>query len=806
MFQIYLKIARRHLWQSRLYACINVAGLAVGLTCVLLAALFIKDERSFDQFHSPDLYRINSHIIDEGKTEIKGGTGQVQGPAFKSQVPEVLNFARILGGDIREDVRAGDKAFRLQLLFVDDTFFDVFNFKLKEGNAKTVLKDINSVVITEQVALKFFGHTDVVGQTLQMDYEPSARRVGRPLVVTGVVENPPSNSSVQFGILFPFKLLQLSFDDPTWLNGYLGTFVVLHPKADIHSVEQKFNKIHRVHAQDQLAENKRANGSVPSVTYRLQRITDIHLNPQNVADKTGEDGVVHGSKLIYSYLFLGIASFILLMASINFININIANSMKRAKEIGVRKVTGGSQSQILLQFLGESGFLCALAFLLSLVITFLILPVFNQLSGKHILFNSFLSFAFLSWSFVIIIVNVFISGFYPAFLLSQYDPVQVLYQRHKSPRRSLLSTSLVTFQFSIAVLLGICTMIFYQQMNFVKNKDLGYNPGQVIRIKIPGLSDTKNMSASFKAELKDDAHIQQLSVTGEFGSYDTKVNGRFVKTYYRSMDADYLPVLGIRLKEGRNFSTLFPSDKKYGIIVNEAFIKAAKLINPLGAKVNADPFLGKDSFTIIGVVKNFHTGSFREAIRPMLMFTSEQYGGEAILTKIDASAQTQILGRLKNTFQKLIPGAAFDFAYLDEQNANEYEQELRWQKIITYATALSIFICCMGLFALVHLSVSQRMRETGIRVVLGATALDIVSLFSKDFLKLVLVAVIVASPLAYYLMNYWLANFVYRINIEWWVFALSGCISVLITLLTVGSQALKSALMNPTDALRIGVD
>jgi putative ABC transport system permease protein len=317
MFQTYFKIAGRHLWRSRLYTCINVIGLVVGLTSVLLAILFVRDENSFDNFHSPNVFRINSRVVADGKTEISGGTGQVQGPAFKLQVPEVSSFVRIMGGGIYEDVRAGDKALRLQILFADDTFFDVFNFKVTSGDPKTALRRLNSVVITEKTALGFFGRIDVVGQSLSMDYEPSARRIGEPLVVSAVVRDPPSNSSVQFDILFPFRFLQVSFDDTNWLNSYLGTFVVLHPEADIKAVEQKFNRLHRIHAQDQLGESRRSSGEAPRITYELQRMTDIHLNPQGVLDKTGEDGVVNGSKSIYSYMLLAIAAFILLMGSIN---------------------------------------------------------------------------------------------------------------------------------------------------------------------------------------------------------------------------------------------------------------------------------------------------------------------------------------------------------------------------------------------------------------------------------------------------------------------------------------------------------
>jgi len=787
-----------------MYACINVSGLAVGITCVLLAVLYVTDEHSFDSFHQANLFRVTSQVTFEGKNETTGGTGQVQGPTFRSQVPEVLNFSRVMGGGIYEDVRTGDLALRLQVLFVDDSFFDVFTFKLKRGDSKTALKNVNSVVITYKTALRFFGRLDVVGKTLNMDYEPSARRIGTPLVVSGVVEDPPANSSIQFDILFPFKFMKVSFDDASWLNTYLGTFVVLHPRANIDLVAKKFDQIHSIYAQRQLTESKRSNGYAPRIQYGLQRITDIHLNPANISDKTGEDGVVNGSKPIYSYLFLGIAIFILLMASINFVNVSIAISMRRTKEVGVRKVTGGTRFQILAQFLGESGLLCIIAIILALVLTFSILPVFNQLSGKKISFSELWSAGFMLWLTAIFLVNILFSGLYPAFLLSGFNPVQVLYRRQTLSGGNKIGNSLLTFQFFVAILLGICTTIFYQQMHFVQNKDLGYDPHQIVRIKIPGLADTKNMATLFKNELKRDAQIKRLSVTGEFGSYDTKVNDRVIKSNYRSIDTDYLPVLNIKIKEGRNFSHQLPGDKEHGILVNEAFVKASELTNPVGLQVRADPYFGANPFTIIGVVKNFHTGSFREEIRPVIMFMSEQYGGDAILTKVEVKQKSSILRSLENTFKKLMPGAVFDFAFLDEQNARAYEQELRWQKIISYATVLSVFICCIGLFALAHLSTAQRTRETGIRIVLGASVSDIVFLFSKGFLKLVLIAIFIAGPVAYRLMDYWLESFAYKVGIEWWVFVMSGGFAIITSLITVGSQAVKAAWMNPVNAIRSG--
>lgn len=803
MFWTFLKIARRHLWQSRLYACINILGLTIGSTCVLFALLFLLDENSFDSFHTnnPNLFRITTTINKDGEIATSGGTGQVQGPAFKSQVPEIVEFVRIMGGDIYGDLRSGSKALKLQLLFVDDSFFDVFSFKLKSGASKTVLSNVNSVVITEKTAMKLFNRLDVIGEPLEMDADPSAQRIGKPLVVSGVVENPPANSSIQFDILFPFRFMQVSFDDKSWLNAYLGTFVVLHPQADIGVVSQKFNKIHRLNAREQLAESMRMEGSVPQVSYGLQPITDIHLNPQEISNQNREGGIINGSRPIYSYLFLGIAIFILLMATVNFVNINLASSLKRAKEIGVRKVTGGTQSQILVQFLIESGILCFIAYVLAALMTIFLLPIFNEISGKHITLASLSGFWLVIFTLAIPFVNILLSGAYPAFLLSRYNPVEVLYKKQKLLGRNRIGNSLVIFQFAIAVVLGICTLVLYQQMRFIKTKDLGYNPDQIISVKIPGLADTKHIGVSFKDQLRGQSNIEKISVSGEFGIRDTKVNGKLIKSYYRSIDADYIPTMGIRIKEGRNFSASFQSDQQFAVMVNEAFVKAAGWKNPVGMQLKADSYFGDQMFTVIGVVKNFHIGSFREHIQPIVMVMTEQYGGDVVLAKGNIVDQTRTIELLREVFHKLLPGAVFEASFLSEQNARIYEQETRWQKIIGLATALSISICLIGLFALEHLATTQKMKETGIRVVLGATVLDIVWLFSSQFLRMVGIAVLLACPIAYYLMNIWLADFAYRITFQWWFLAIPGAFAILISLATVSIQAIKAAHINPVRSI-----
>jgi putative ABC transport system permease protein len=491
----FLKISFRHLWKSRLYSIINIVGLATGITCILLAVLYWKDERSFDSFHknNPNLYRITTTLVENKNADAitTGSTGQVQGPAFKSAVPEVRSYVRIFGGDIYNDIVAENKALTLQPLFVDDNFFDVFTFPLLRGNPKTALSDINSVVVSESTAKKFYNSIDVAGKFLQMDADPSFKKLGKPLIISGVVKDPPKNSSLQFDVLLTFKFLHLSFEDSNWLNAYLGTFLVLHPDADIDLVKQKFNKVYAFHAKEQLAENFKNYGYNPQISYGLQPITDTHLNPLMRTTGNAEAGVINGSSPVYSYMFMGIALFILLMAGINFINISIANSLKRIKEVGVRKIAGASRYRIIMQFLNESSILCFLAFLLSLISVNICLPLFNSLTGKQLLFFEALDGKLLMYFIIVLVTIILLTGFYPAYILSNFKPSEALYNKQKLSGGNLFGRSLVVLQFSLAVFLLIATMVYYNQMDYIRTKDLGFNPNQIIRTGFGGDRDYK---------------------------------------------------------------------------------------------------------------------------------------------------------------------------------------------------------------------------------------------------------------------------------------------------------------------------
>ncbi|MEP7107185.1 MAG: ABC transporter permease [Ferruginibacter sp.] len=806
MLKSYLKISFRHLWQNKLYSAINVIGLAAGITCMLLAVLYVKDEQSFDTFHkhNPDLYRITTNIIPNKGDKLRtiGGTGQVQGPAFKNAVPEVEQFLRIMGGDIFGDVIGGDKTLHLQQLFVDENFFDVFSFDLLHGNAKTVLKDINNVVITESIALKFFNSLNVLGKQLQLDADPSATRLGKPMIITGVVKDLPKNSSIRFDILLPLKFMQLSFDDTNWLNAYLGTFVVLRPGVDIKPVAQKFNRVFAAYAKEQVADNKKQFGYDRQISYGLQRMTDIHLQPLYNSRGSREGGVINGSNPVFSYLFLGIAIFILLMAGINFINISIANSLKRAKEVGIRKITGSNQIQIILQFLVESALLCLAAFAFAIFITNLSLPLFNQLTGKQILPAEALDKQLVFYGTIIFMMIVLLTGLYPAYILSNFKPSQVLYNKQKLTGRNVFGKSLVVVQFSLAVFLVIATITYYNQMDYVRTKDLGYNPYQIIRSYIPGNRDTKPIQEFLRNELAKETSIHQISFGGDRSfTVDAVIGDNRIQAMNKVIDESYLPVMEIQLETGRNFSTAFQTDKTNGAIVNEAFIKAAGLKAPLGTNIFLSDGPDKEAKTIIGVVKDYHFGSLKERIQPMVMTMSDWLGNN-ILVKFEKDRQKEAMIAWAKVYKKAMPQAIFQSGFLDEINEKEYLQEQRWKKVVSIAAMLSILICCLGLFGLSHLATHQRTKEIGIRKVLGASVAQIVTLLSTKFIQLVLIAFVIAAPASTLVMNKWLQDFAYRINMEWWIFLEAGLAALFIALTTVSFQAIKAAITNPVKSLR----
>ncbi|WP_236978352.1 ABC transporter permease [Membranihabitans maritimus] len=806
MLKTHLKMAWQNLWKNRFYSTINIVGMTVAITCLLLAVMYWDEEHGYDDFHTnnPNLYRITTNLVEHKGAIVQtvGTTGQIQGRAFKEAVPEIRKFTRVMGGGISSEVSTAEKTLLLNTLFVDTSFFEVFTFPLVHGTALTALKDVNGAVLSASTAMRLFNSTDVVGRVLRMESDPSYQRLEKPLVVSAIAKDPPKNSSIQFDILLPFEFLELAFTDTNWLNTYLGTFVVLEPASNRERIEQQFNRVFATHARDQVEQNIARYGFDSKINYGLQNISDVHLEPLlSGNDFNGESGIVDTSTPIYSIAFLVIALLILILASINFINITIATALNRAKEIGIRKISGSNKIQIIFQFLLESGLLCGISFLLSLLAIRQLIPIFNSLTAKQFAFEQFFNIEMGGYLLLIFGSVILITGLYPAFVLSRFQPSEVLYNKLKQIGQNVVGRGLIVFQFSLGIFLLIVAIVFHSQMDYVRTKDLGYNPAQIITTRISGNRDYAAIGNVLKDELSREPAIMSISYIRNQSSGGVMVNNKRIESSFKSVDDNYLPDVEIPLLVGRNFSPDFATDLTNSVIVNETFVNASNLSDPVGKSIELIEYEGKPTKTIIGVVKDFHFGSLRESIKPMVISMAQVPYGD-ILIKFQKSKQREAINELEMVYKAIMPNAVFKYDFLDELNAKQYRQELRWQKLVDIATLLAIIICCIGLLGMVHLSINQRIKEIGIRKLLGASVTSIVALLSKDFIRLVLIAIVIATPIAWYAMNRWLQGFAYRIDLQWWIFAAAGVVAVVIAMITVSGQSLRAAMADPVNSLR----
>jgi ABC-type antimicrobial peptide transport system permease subunit len=797
-----MKFILRHLWNNRLYSSIKIAGLTMGMTCILLAILFVRDENSYDRFHekAAQLFRITTTINNplNGENNIMGATGQVQGPAFAASIPEIQKYVRIMAG-LGTNFIGDQKPLLINYMYADEKFFEVFSFPLLYGNPSDALKELNSVVLTEQTALRFFGKTDVVGKTIKLEEGHGTVT----FLITGVAKNIPIHSSIQFEAVLPFKYLQTMFSDGYWLNPYLSTFVLLDPQANVSRVKNKFAQIFRNEAGVQLAEAKMRP---EQVKYGLQPITDIHLNifEKGPLPIIGRGNLEEASVATYSYLLIGIATFILIMACINFLNLSIAGSLKRSKEIGVRKISGATASQIVRQFLIESSVLCCISYILAAILVTNALPVFNQLAQKKISFLFPSDIVFFIYGLTLMGICIIIVGLYPAIKLSLFNAAEVLYNKQKINGKNIFTKSLIVLQFTLAISLVIATIVYYRQMNFISQNDLGYDSSDIIKIHLPTYRNINQQTINvLRDELISEPSIIQIA-NGDMtpgDGYDFNLNGGKIKVNRNNIDQFFLPTLNIQLNEGRNFSSSFKSDSTQSVIINETFVKESGLKNPIGKQITlTDGQSINHNKTIVGVVKDFHYASLREKINPLIFVMNQS---EYIWIKLQKGKTPEALSKIERVFKKKFSNYFYQYSFIDDEIKDQYGNEQRWKQIISYTSAVAIIICCIGLFGLAHFTTLNREKEIGIRKVLGASAINISRLLSQDFLKLVFLAIIIASPVAWYVMNNWLQNFSYRIYISWTDFLLAGVIALAIALITVSSQAFKAAIANPVDSLRM---
>lgn len=804
MFRNYWKIALRSLWKNKSFSALNIAGLAMGLAACLLILLYVKDELSFDKYneHADRIYRVDTDIRFGGSDFIIANGPDPLAKVLKQEFPQIEAVARFRGQGNQLFRKGRENIMEERVIYADASIFDVFTLPVLDGNPRQALQQPNTVVITESTAKKYFGKTAVAGQYMETG--------DRNLQIAGVIRDIPTTSHFNFDFFISLETLEESRRNH-WLGNNFNTYLLLEEGADPETVRAGLRGIVTRHVAPQL--KSLLNSSLEDlekrgdhIRYNIHPLTSIHLH----SHRMGELGA--NNNVQYVYIFSVVALFILLIACVNFMNLSTARSANRAREVGVRKVMGSLRSNLVMQFLMESIMISIVSLILALVLAWSLLPWFNQLSGKTIDLTREISLGVCILLIAFAILVGIIAGSYPAFFLSSFQPIKVLKGKLAAGfRTGWMRNSLVVFQFGISIFLIVGTVVIYNQLNFIRNKKTGFNREQVLIIndaQIPG-----NKAKLFKEEVKRSGLAKDVTITGYLptGSYrnsdvvfkDPTANAaNSVSLQIWAVEEDYVPTLGMEMAAGRNFSKDLPTDSS-AVMINEAAVKLFGYTDPVGQTVYMpDGYLGtKNSpYTIIGVVKDFNFNSMRETVGPLLL--QNRFNGGSVAIRLPAGNQQTAVNKVRDIWKELAPEQPFQFTFMDEDFNRIYEAEQRTGKISLAFSILAVLIACLGLSGLAAYAAEQRTREIGIRKVLGASVGGIVQLLSKDFLKLVFIAALIAFPFAWWAMNHWLQHFAYRSAISWWVFAGTAIIALLIAILTVSYQAIRAALSNPVKSLR----
>jgi putative ABC transport system permease protein len=809
MITNYFKIAWRNLLKNKIFSFINVAGLAIGLCCFIMISLYVTDELSYDRFHekADRIYRVHSDIRFGG-TDLKlAVSSDPMGATLKKDYPQVEQYVRLYTSDGSKSIKKGKEYIvEERVVHADSTLFDVFTLPTIAGNTKTALDNPNTVVISETAARKYFGTTDAVGQMLEVGVSNKTM-----YKVTAVIRDIPANSHFNFDFIFSMDNVDYNFG--SYLSHNFHTYIVLREGTDYKNFEKKFDEYIGRYILPQAKQFMQINSmdefkkAGNKLEYSLMPLTDIHLK----SDRYPEIGV-NGS-IQYVYIFSAVALFLLLIACINFMNLSTARSSNRAKEVGIRKVMGTKRQTLIGQFIAESTLMSYLAFVFALLLTFIALPYFNDISAKTFSVSSLFEPRLLTFLLVLPFIVGILAGYYPAFFLSSFRPIEVLKSKTNAGfKRSNLRNILVTFQFVTSLVMVIGTIIVYQQLNYIQNKKLGFDKDQILIVNGTGaLATNKDV---FKNEVAQMAGVKSASYAGYLPvAGSARNNSTFSKEATMDLksgfnmqvwniDYDFIPTLGMEIIKGRNLSKAFGSDSS-SVIINETTAKLLGYENPIGKKLYSsnNPSLKLNTvYEIVGVVKNFHFESLRQEVEPLCMRLGNSNWATAF--KINSNDVPALVQRIGAKWKTLAPEMPFDYQFLDQSFDQMYRAEQRVGKVALTFAILTILIACLGLFGLVTYMAEQRTKEIGIRKVLGASVPNIVSLLSSEFLVLVIISVLIASPIAYYAMSQWLTEFAYRIEISWWMFLTAGVLAVCIALLTVSFQAIRAALMNPVNSLK----
>jgi putative ABC transport system permease protein len=800
MLKNYLKIAWRNLKKHKAYTAINLIGLVVAFSSSILVFLAAYFDLSFDGFHTngKNIYRTCNKV--QTPDGVRYGTSMAYPlvPALKKEMPEVKYATRI---KYRSGaVRYNGKDFNKDIRTVDPDFLKMFSFSMLQGSAGNALNDLSNIVISKNMAKTIFADENPLNKTLQIKMNNDWKN----FIVTGIIDTVPENSSISYDGLIRIENEDDFADNKNeWNNQNNEVFIQLANNTDKLQFEKKLQPFLNKNNPADPEEVKKLNikpdknGNYRSLL--LTPLADVHFykGSSGSADKT------------YVYTLFLLAFFIMLIASINFINLSIARSFTRAKEVGVRKSIGANKKQMFLQIWGESLLICFVAFIIGLFVAWILLPQFRTL------FNTELPFSFIMQPLTIFLMLLcflfvsLISGGYPALIMSGFNTIEILKGKLTLKKRGSLRNGLIVVQFSIAILLICSTIIVLQQLNFLRNMPLGYNKQQVLSVPLSRSAGGDQLIQKMRNQLAMEPNVVAISGTDinigsgldgseSRSSYGFDYGDKSIQTYWVHVDYDYLKTLDIKLTGGRDFDKSFPSDSTTSIIVNESMARQMGDKNVVGQFIQPDT--SQPKLQVIGVMQDFHLYSLHEKTAPLTIQISK--GMNYAMLRVAPGSMVSMMDKVKAFWAKQLPGEEFKGSFLDENTNRWFKTEERLSKIYSIAAGIAIVISCMGLFAIALLMIEQRIKEIGVRKTLGASVQNLVTMLCKDFIQLVLVSFVIAAPLGWYFMNNWLKDFAYRINIHWWVFALTGLLAIIIALLTVSYQSIRAALMNPVKSLR----
>ncbi len=791
MFKNNLKIAWRNLWKDKEYSLLNIFGLAIGITCSLFLIFYVLDELSYDRYNenAERIYRVSSYIQEPEREMKTANTQYPLGPVLQKDFPEVEQAVRLIRVD-ELSYKVGEKRFTEdRIYYADKNIFEVFTFPFIEGIPENALVEPNSIVLTESMAKKYFGSLNVLGQSLKNSRNELFR-------VTGIITDIPNNSHIRAEAFISSSTLPEDFSDNWGQFGNYYTYVLLNANTDSKTFEAKMLPLYDAYMAEIFDQFN------VKIEYRVLPISSIHLK-SDFDHEPEEKG-----SMSYIYIFSIVAFFMLIIASINYMNLTTARAAGRTKEIGIRKVVGSSRFQLIKQFLLESLLVTFIATTLSILVVILLMPYFNVISGKSLSWKTIFEPNILGLLVGVIVLVGLLGGSYPAIYLTSTNAIGVLKGKlAKASSNSMLRKVLVTTQFTISMVMLICTWVVYNQLDFMRNMDLGFNADQIISIDIDPMQNTDGKLRNYKNEILERSDISSASIAGatpgrtpDFNLFRVETENGFIEkgVDVYGIDEDYFNTLGMKLVEGRNFSADIPADTLNNLIVNETMVKALGWESALGKKISNPG--GDFELEVIGVVKDFNQKSLYNPIEPLLMVYRPKASG--LQAKITNANISETLAELEKSWQNMFPDTPFHYSFLNQEFNSQYSADQKRGQIFTAFSALTILISCLGLLSLVAFTTQQRRKEIGIRKVVGAGVSNIVILIAKSFMILIGLACLIAFPVAYLFMNKWLEVFPYKTELKVSTFLFSAIIIVTITLFTVGFHTIKSAMANPVKSLR----